>query len=167
MLACCGPVRSRHGEPCRSSRGLYVCRFLNSSCHTVHDGVYHSPLGRFSKFECSTTQGECAKVPNDTCSENARRDASNPRPFLAPTRYSNGGECRPWKIGTLGGYDNVYIVRGVMCGNLAVVTRRRKRRLHVPARNRAFCAVSYMKPIPKPTKNYLPWEKETQMPLLA
>ena len=38
----------------------------------VYAGVYHTPLGRFSKLDCSTAKR--VAIPNDTSSESSRRD---------------------------------------------------------------------------------------------
>ena len=48
--------------------------------------VYHTPMGRFSKADCSTTKR--VQTPNDTSSESSRRDISNADIFgtvTAPT----------------------------------------------------------------------------------
>ena len=41
--------------------------------------VYHTPMGRFSKADCSTTKR--VQTPNDTSSESSRRDVSNADSF--------------------------------------------------------------------------------------
>ena len=61
---------------------------------TVDDGIYHTPLGRFSKLDCSTTKR--VPIPNDKSSESSRRDVSNAG-FLAPTVFQLW-RYRPWKI---------------------------------------------------------------------
>ena len=53
---------------------------------TVYDGVHHTPLGRFSKLDCSTTKR--VPIPNDTSSESSRRDVSNADLF-GHRHYSN------------------------------------------------------------------------------
>ena len=45
------------------------------SKHTVYDGECHTPLGRFSKLDYSTTKR--MPMPNDTSSESSRRDVSS------------------------------------------------------------------------------------------
>ena len=42
---------------------------------TVDDGIYHTPLGRFSKLDCSTTKR--VLIPNGTYSARSRRNVSN------------------------------------------------------------------------------------------
>ena len=50
---------------------------------TVCDGEYHTPLGRFSELDCSTTKR--LPIANDTASESSRRDVSNPDLFGTDT----------------------------------------------------------------------------------
>ena len=42
---------------------------------TLYDGVYHTPLDRFPKLDCSATKR--VPMPNDTSSESSRRDVFN------------------------------------------------------------------------------------------
>ena len=44
-------------------------------CNSVHDGVYHTPLGEVSKLDCSTDKR--VPIPNDASSESSLTDASN------------------------------------------------------------------------------------------
>ena len=41
----------------------------------MYDDVYHTPLGRFSQLDCSTTKR--VPIPNDTSSASSRRAVSN------------------------------------------------------------------------------------------
>ena len=56
---------------------------------TVYDGVHHTPLGRFSKLDCSTIK--IVSIPNDTFSESSRRDVSGADLFGTGTYYSYWG----------------------------------------------------------------------------
>ena len=62
---------------------------LQRYVHTVYDGVCHTPLGRFSKRDCSLIKR--VPVPNDTCSESSRRDVSN-ADLLGTGTISNCGD---------------------------------------------------------------------------
>ena len=52
-------------------------------CSTVHDGVYHTPLGGVSELDYSTTKR--VRIPNDASSESSRRHVSNAVLFDADT----------------------------------------------------------------------------------
>ena len=56
--------------------------------HTAYDGAYHTPLGRFSKLDCSTIKR--VPIPNDTSLEALGEMFPTPT-FLAPILF------QPWR----------------------------------------------------------------------
>ena len=60
--------------------------FATSSAVPVYDGVYHTPVGRFSKRDCSTTKR--VPIPNGTSLESSQRDGFKP-PLFWHRYYSN------------------------------------------------------------------------------
>ena len=60
----------------------YICRGGYRIRSTTVCMVHYTPLGRFSKVDCSTTKR--VPIPNDTSSESSRRDAFN-TDLSAPT----------------------------------------------------------------------------------
>ena len=67
-----------------SSSTIMYTRKRLQQCYVY---AYHTPLGRISKLDRSTTKRVPVPIPNDTSSESSRRDVSKCRPFLAPTLF--------------------------------------------------------------------------------
>ena len=97
-LGWCGRCYHRHTFswycPSQCPKGVYYRS-------TVYEAVYVTPLGRFSKVNCSTTKR--VQMPNDASSERSRRDVYNADPFLAPALFQLW-RYREWKVGS-GGCD--------------------------------------------------------------
>ena len=50
------------------------------ACTTAY--VHHTPLGEFSKLDCSTTKRVPLPIPSDASSESSRRDVSDAHLFF-------------------------------------------------------------------------------------
>ena len=57
----------------------------------------HTPLGRYPKFDCSTTKR--VPIPKDTSSESPRRHVSNEKPSFRAELLFQLWRYQPWKIG--------------------------------------------------------------------
>ena len=103
-------------------------------CSTVHDGVYHTPLGEFSKLDCSTTKR--VSISNDASSESSRRDVSNAVLFGADTIPSV-------EILTINSSGQNLALRPCLIRRLCLARRRRLRqpRWHRPQNPNSDAAV--------------------------
>ena len=65
--------------------------------YTWYDGAYYTPLGRFSRIDCTTTKR--VQMPNGMSSESCRGDVSN-ADFFSHRHCLNFGDIEHGKIGS-------------------------------------------------------------------
>ena len=101
-------ITQKGAAPAARGRGMCL-KVTTTYCRirrTVVVYIYHTPLGRFFKLDCSTTKR--APIPNDTSRESSRRDFSKAVLFGTDT-YSKRGDIDHGKSAQVGvTYPAVY-----------------------------------------------------------